>query len=92
MAVRSDAKTMFDLYSDTESAKTIKELRDVVDSLSARLRTGGLHSQHAASDVQVFSCAGFSSVLLCRYVERVRGVVDTSNATMVNSPEKQDVS
>ena len=36
---------------------------------------------------QVFSCAGFSIV----YVERVRGVVDTSNATMVNSPEKKDV-
>ena len=52
MAVRSDAKTMFDLCSDTESAKTIKQLRDVVDSLSARLRTGGLRSQHAASDVQ----------------------------------------
>ena len=43
---------MFDLCSDTESAKTIKALRDVVDSLSARLRTGGLRSQHAASDVQ----------------------------------------
>ena len=43
---------MFDLYSDTESAKTIKELRDVVYSLSARLRTGGLRSKHAASDVQ----------------------------------------
>ena len=43
---------MFDLCSDTESAKTIKQLRDVVDSLSARLRTGGLRSQHAASDVQ----------------------------------------
>jgi len=28
---------------------------------------------------QVFSCAGFSSVVLHRYVERVRGVVDTSN-------------
>ena len=27
-----------------------------------------------------------------RYVERVRGVVDTNNATMVNSPEKNDVS
>ena len=39
--------------SDTESAKTIKKLRDVVDSLSACLRTGGLRSQHAASDVQV---------------------------------------
>jgi len=50
--VRSDAKTIFDLCSDTESAKTIKALRDVVDSLSARLRTGGLRSQHAASDVQ----------------------------------------
>jgi hypothetical protein len=48
----SDAKIMFDLYSDTESAKTIKALREVVDSLSARLRTGGLRSQHAASDVQ----------------------------------------
>jgi len=43
---------MFDLFSDTESAKTIKVLRDVVDSLSARLRTGGLRSQHAASDVR----------------------------------------
>jgi hypothetical protein len=43
---------MFDLCSDTESAKTIKALRDVVDSLRARLRTGGLRSQHAASDVQ----------------------------------------
>ena len=32
--------------------KTIKALRQVVDSLSARLRTGGLRSQHAASDVQ----------------------------------------
>ena len=52
MAVRSDAKTMFDLCSDTESAKTIKQLRDVVDSLSARLRTDGVRSQHAASDVQ----------------------------------------
>ena len=41
---------------------------------------------------QVFSGAGFSSVILCRYVERVRGVVDTSNATMVNSPERKDVS
>jgi len=41
---------------------------------------------------QVFSRAGFSSVLLYRYDERVRGVVHTSNATMVNSPEKQDVS
>ena len=41
---------------------------------------------------QVFSCAGFSSVFLCRYVERARGVVDTSNATMVNSPEKKDMS
>ena len=38
---------MFDLCSDTESAKTIKALRKVVD-----LRTGGLRSQHAASDVQ----------------------------------------
>ena len=52
MAVRSDAIITFDLCSDTESAKTIKALRDVVDSLSARLRTGGLRSQHAASDVQ----------------------------------------
>ena len=52
MAVMSDVKTMFDLCSDTESAKTIKALRDVVDSLSVRLRTGGLRSQHAASDVQ----------------------------------------
>jgi len=43
---------MFDLCSDTESAKTIKQLRDVVDSLSARLRTGGLRSQQSASDVQ----------------------------------------
>ena len=43
---------MFDLCSDTESAKTIKALREVVDSLSARLRTAGLCSQHAASDVQ----------------------------------------
>jgi len=34
----------------------------------------------------------FFSVYLCRYVERVRGVVDTSNATMVNSPEEKDVS
>jgi len=41
---------------------------------------------------QVFSCAGFSSVFLFRYVERVRGVVDTSHATMVNSPGKKDVS
>ena len=52
MAGRSDAKIMFDLCSDTESAKTIKALREVVDSLSARLRTGGLRSQHAVSDVQ----------------------------------------
>jgi len=52
VAVRSDAKIMFDLCSDTESAKTIKALREVVDSRSARLRTGGLRSQHAASDVQ----------------------------------------
>ena len=52
VVVRSDVKTMFDLCSDTESAKTIKALREVVDSLSARLRTGGLRSQHAASDVQ----------------------------------------
>jgi len=43
---------MFDLWSDTESAKTIKALREVVDSLSARLRTGGLRSQHATADVQ----------------------------------------
>ena len=41
---------MFDLCSDTESAKTIKQLLDVVDSLSARLRT--LRSQQSASDVQ----------------------------------------
>ena len=52
VAGRSDAKIMFDLCSDTESPKTIKKLRDVVDSLRARLRTGGLRSQHAASDVQ----------------------------------------
>jgi len=52
VAVRSDAKIMFDLSSDTESAKTIKALWEVLDSLSARLRTGGLRSQHAASDVQ----------------------------------------
>ena len=45
MAGRVDGKIMFDLYSDTESsAKTIKVLREVVDSLSARLRTGGLRS------------------------------------------------
>jgi len=44
---------MFDLCSNTESAKTIKALRDVVDSLRARLRTDGLRSQHAVSDVQV---------------------------------------
>ena len=43
---------MFDLGSDTESAKTIKALREVVDSLSACLCTGSLRSQHAASDVQ----------------------------------------
>jgi len=43
---------MFDLCSDTESVKTIKALREVVDSLSARLRTGGLRSQYVASDVQ----------------------------------------
>ena len=42
MAGRSDTKIMFDLCSDTESAKTIKALRDVVDSLSERLR--GLRS------------------------------------------------
>jgi len=41
---------MFDLCSDAESVKTIKALRDVVDSLSERLR--GLRSKHAASDVQ----------------------------------------
>ena len=52
MAVRSDANTIFDLCSDTESAKTIKQLRHVVDSLSARLRTGGLRSQQSVSDVQ----------------------------------------
>jgi len=52
VAGRADAKIMFDLCSDTESAKTIKQLQEVVDSLSARLRTGGLRSQHAASDVQ----------------------------------------
>ena len=46
------ANTMFDLCSNTESAKTIKQLRDVVDSLSARLRTGGLRGQQSASDVQ----------------------------------------
>ena len=51
MAVRSDANTMFDLCSDTQSAKTIKQLQDVVDSLSARLRTG-LRSRQSASDVQ----------------------------------------
>jgi len=50
VAVRSDANTMFDLCSDTESAKTIKQRLDVVDSLSARLRT--LRSQQSASDVQ----------------------------------------
>ena len=38
VAVRSDANTMFDLCSDTESPKTIKKLRDVVDSLSAKAR------------------------------------------------------
>jgi len=43
---------MFDLCSDTESAKIIKALREVVDSLSARLRTSGMRSQHAAADVQ----------------------------------------
>ena len=52
MAVRSDANTMFDLCSDTESAKTIKQLQDVVDSLSAHLRAGGLRSQQSTSDVQ----------------------------------------
>jgi len=52
VAGRFDAKIMFDLCNDTESAKTIKALREVVDSLSARLRTGSLRSQHAASDVQ----------------------------------------
>ena len=51
-AVLENSKIMFDLWSDTESAKTIKALREVVDSLSARLRTGGLRSQHAAADVQ----------------------------------------
>ena len=51
VAVRSDANTMFDLCSDTQSAKTIKQLQDVVDSLSARLRTG-LRSRQSASDVQ----------------------------------------
>ena len=30
VVVRSDVKTMFDLCSDTESAKTIKALREVV--------------------------------------------------------------
>jgi molecular chaperone GrpE (heat shock protein) len=43
---------MFDLCSDTESAKTIKRLLDVVDSLSARLRTGGLRSRESTSAVQ----------------------------------------
>jgi len=43
---------MFDLCSDTETAKTIKWLLDVVDSLSARLRTGGLRSRQSTSDVQ----------------------------------------
>ena len=43
---------MFDLCSDTESAKTIKRLLYVVDSLSARLRTGGLRSRQSTSDVQ----------------------------------------
>ena len=38
---------------------------------------------------QVFFCAGFSSVFLYRYIQRVRGVVDTSNTSMVNSPEKK---
>ena len=52
VGVRSDENTMFDLCSDTESAKTIKRLLDVVDSLSARLRTGGMRSQQSASDVQ----------------------------------------
>ena len=52
MAVRSDAIIMFDLCSDTESANTIKQLWDVVDSLSAHLRTGGLRSRQSASDVQ----------------------------------------
>jgi len=50
VAGRSDTKIMFDLCSDAESVKTIKALRDVVDSLSERLR--GLRSKHAASDVQ----------------------------------------
>ena len=36
VAVRPDANTMFDLYSDTESAKTIKNLRDVVDFTTKR--------------------------------------------------------
>ena len=49
---RCNNNEMFDLCSDTESAKTIKQLRDVVDSLSARLRAGGLRSQQSASDVQ----------------------------------------
>ena len=52
VAGRSDAKIMFYLCSDTESAKIIKALREVVDSLSARLRTSGMRSQHAAADVQ----------------------------------------
>ena len=50
MSVRSDAKTMFDLCSDTESAKTIKALREDVDSLCAHLRTGGQRRKHAASE------------------------------------------
>jgi len=36
VAGRSDAKIMFELCSDTESAKTIKALREVVDSLYAQ--------------------------------------------------------
>jgi len=52
VAGRSDTKIMFDLCSDTESAKIIKALREVVDSLSARLRTSGMRSQHVAADVQ----------------------------------------
>ena len=52
VGVRSDENTMFDLCSDTESAKTIKRLLDVVDSLSARLRTGGLRSRESTSAVQ----------------------------------------
>jgi len=64
--------------------------QSVWDNLVSRNWT---HSWKTSGDLiwqpntfQVFSRAGFSSVLLCRYVERVRGVVDTSNATMVNSP------